>query len=169
MTACKGAEDVSRNMRSFLKGPTPASGSKKTDSKTRSISSSISSSSATTSSTYPKLTCPPYSPQIGRATWTFLHTMAANYPEKPSEETQSDMKTFLRSFSKFYPCGYCAAHLREELQERPPRVQTRQDLGLWMCEIHNEVNNTHHGMIIITKQIIYNSKQTVNKRTLSVV
>src|SRR4051812_46643713 len=38
--------------------------------------------------------CPPDSEQLGRATWTFLHTMAVYYPEVPSYEQQRNMRTF---------------------------------------------------------------------------
>ncbi|CAG8772813.1 8451_t:CDS:1, partial [Acaulospora morrowiae] len=47
--------------------------------------------------------CPPDVEQLGRATWTFLHTMAAYYPEVPSYEQQRSMKSFLTTFSQFYP------------------------------------------------------------------
>jgi FAD-linked sulfhydryl oxidase len=65
--------------------------------------------------------------------------MAANYPDSPSVEQQKKMDNFLRTFSEFYPCDYCALHMREEIKQRPPRVQNRQELGLWMCDLHNEV------------------------------
>ena len=38
--------------------------------------------------------------------------MAAYYPEQPSVEEQEDMKSFMTTFSKFYPCKDCAEHLR---------------------------------------------------------
>lgn len=31
-----------------------------------------------------RLPCPPQTAELGRSTWTFLHTMAAYYPEEPS-------------------------------------------------------------------------------------
>ena len=39
--------------------------------------------------------------------------MAAYYPEHPNVTEQEDMKTFMKTFSKFYPCRDCAEHLRE--------------------------------------------------------
>ncbi|KAF9436666.1 hypothetical protein BGZ76_003350 [Entomortierella beljakovae] len=84
--------------------------------------------------------CPPDKEILGRATWTFLHTMAAYYPEKPSQMEQSTMKSLLSSFSQFYPCGYCAEHLREEMKVDPPKVATRKELSWWMCGMHNKVN-----------------------------
>ncbi|KAF9570021.1 hypothetical protein EC968_002335 [Mortierella alpina] len=85
--------------------------------------------------------CPPDKEILGRATWTFLHTMAAYYPEKPSAMEQTTMKSLLSSFSQFYPCGPCAEHLREEMKVDPPKVESRKELAWWMCEMHNKVND----------------------------
>ncbi|CAG8722086.1 8585_t:CDS:1 [Racocetra fulgida] len=86
--------------------------------------------------------CPPDVEQLGRSTWTFLHTMAAYYPEVPSYAQQRSMKTFLSAFSQFYPCNICAEHLREEMKSKPPKVESRWALGKWLCEMHNIVNET---------------------------
>jgi FAD-linked sulfhydryl oxidase len=56
--------------------------------------------------------CPPDSTELGRSTWTFLHTMAAYYPENASTTDQQSMKQFIEGLSKFYPCEYCADHLK---------------------------------------------------------
>lgn len=84
--------------------------------------------------------CPPDREILGRATWTFLHTMAAYYPDQPSVQEQSTMKSLLSSFSQFYPCGHCAEHLRQEMKVDPPKVETRKELAWWMCGMHNKVN-----------------------------
>ena len=84
--------------------------------------------------------CPPNSEQIGRSTWTFLHTMAAYYPSEPSTSEQSLMRSFLDGVGEFYPCGHCRAHLREQMKESPPIVTSATELSKWLCKIHNEVN-----------------------------
>jgi len=86
------------------------------------------------------LICPPDSQQLGRATWTFLHTMAAYYPDQPTQAEQANATGFLHAFSKLYPCSYCAKHLQQELKTNAPRVGSRVDFSKWMCDIHNEVN-----------------------------
>jgi len=78
--------------------------------------------------------------EVGRATWAFLHTMAAYYPESPTTEQQQDMTSFLRTLPKVYPCGYCGEKTAEEIDMNPPRVDTQTNLAQWMCEVHNEVN-----------------------------
>jgi len=84
--------------------------------------------------------CPPDAMELGRSTWTFLHTMSVYYPEAPNEQEKTEMGQFLRLFSKFYPCSYCAEHLRDKMAKEPPVVDSRSGLARWLCRIHNEVN-----------------------------
>ena len=58
--------------------------------------------------------CPLDKLALGKKTWSFLHTMAAYYPEKPTPKQQADMKSFIHLFSWFYPCSHCASDLRDE-------------------------------------------------------
>jgi mitochondrial FAD-linked sulfhydryl oxidase len=84
--------------------------------------------------------CPPDVEQLGRATWTFLHTTAAYYPERPTPNQRVNMLTLLRSLPTLYPCSHCATHLGEDLKDHPPDVSGRLGLSRWLCERHNEVN-----------------------------
>jgi mitochondrial FAD-linked sulfhydryl oxidase len=85
--------------------------------------------------------CPPDVEVLGRATWTFLHTMAANFPERPSKRDQNDMTSFMRTLGKFYPCWSCAEDFRAWMDRgNEPRVGTRRQFERWMCAAHNEVN-----------------------------
>ena len=58
--------------------------------------------------------CPLFRDQLGRAAWSYLHTMAAYYPKQPSEQEKSSMKGFIDSFAQFFPCHECAADFKEE-------------------------------------------------------
>lgn len=84
--------------------------------------------------------CPPDVEQLGRATWTFLHTTAAYYPDKPSPSQRTRMLGLLMSLPVLYPCSWCASHLGSEMQRHPPDVSGRVGLSRWLCERHNEVN-----------------------------
>jgi mitochondrial FAD-linked sulfhydryl oxidase len=85
--------------------------------------------------------CPPDVEVLGRATWTFLHTLAANYPEKPSVQQQSEMSGFIGTLGRFYPCWHCADDFRAWMAKgNEPKTQSRGDFEKWMCQAHNEVN-----------------------------
>ncbi|KAJ8037696.1 FAD-linked sulfhydryl oxidase ALR [Holothuria leucospilota] len=87
-----------------------------------------------------KRECPLDKDELGRNTWSFLHTTAAYYPDEPTTTQQSDMNQFIQLFSKFYPCDFCAADLREDLKTHPPDTSSRSNLQQWMCKMHNIVN-----------------------------
>jgi FAD-linked sulfhydryl oxidase len=76
-----------------------------------------------------------------RASWAYLHTLAAFYPEVPDEVHAERMRQFMLSYGRFYPCGYCADTTSEEMVRNPPRVASRAELSQWVCELHNEVND----------------------------
>jgi mitochondrial FAD-linked sulfhydryl oxidase len=84
--------------------------------------------------------CPADVEQLGRATWTFLHTAAAYYPSNPTPAHQKHMFNLLSALPTLYPCGVCADHLRGEVAKFPPVVNSREALSQWLCERHNEVN-----------------------------
>lgn len=84
--------------------------------------------------------CPPDAAELGKATWTFLHTMSVYYPQTPTPDQQADMHSLLVGLSKFYPCEHCATHMRKQLTVDPPQVTSRAALASWLCRLHNEVN-----------------------------
>jgi FAD-linked sulfhydryl oxidase len=88
----------------------------------------------------PPAECPPDGEQLGRATWTFLHTTAAYYPERPTPYQRANMLGLLRALPILYPCSHCASHLAETMQGHPPDVSGRAGLSRWLCERHNDVN-----------------------------
>lgn len=110
--------------------------------------------SADKEASYEPFPCPPDSQELGKATWTFLHTMAAYYPERPDEKQKTEMKSFISNFSKFYPCNYCAEHLREEMGKNPPVVESRETLSEWFCNVHNEVNERLGKPIFDCKKVL---------------
>jgi mitochondrial FAD-linked sulfhydryl oxidase len=50
------------------------------------------------------------------------------------------METFFSGLARFYPCLWCAADFAENLKAKPVRAETREDLCIWLCEQHNQVN-----------------------------
>lgn len=84
--------------------------------------------------------CPADVEQLGRATWTFLHTTAAYYPERPTPAQRVSMLGLLHALPTLYPCSHCAEHLGQEIRASPPDVSGRAGLSRWLCMRHNEVN-----------------------------
>ena len=84
--------------------------------------------------------CPPDVVDLGRSTWTFLHTMAAFYPENPTDSDRKIMTNFIQGLARFYPCSYCAEDFREQIKILPPILDSNVTLSDWFCQMHNNVN-----------------------------
>ncbi|OAX79939.1 hypothetical protein ACJ72_05739 [Emergomyces africanus] len=78
--------------------------------------------------------------ELGRAAWKVLHTMMAQFPDKPSAEQQETLRSYVYLFSRLYPCGECASHFQAHLSKFPPQVSSRSAAAAWACHVHNEVN-----------------------------
>lgn len=83
--------------------------------------------------------------ELGRATWAFLHTMAAKLPDELSDEDVTAVENLLFSLARLYPCESCAYHFQQFIDEHPfrtpgSRFRTRVDVARWLCEAHNAVN-----------------------------
>ena len=103
-------------------------------------SGSFTSQSASRPDTPPP-NCPPDVEQLGRATWTFLHTTAAYYPEQPTTVQRANMLMLIRSLPALYPCRNCADDFEQNVEAHPPDVSSRERLSRWLCERHNDVND----------------------------
>jgi len=84
--------------------------------------------------------CPLDVEQLGRATWAFLHSTAAYYPEKPTPTQRANMLMLLKSLPVLYPCTWCAQDFGKDIEKSKPDVSGREALSRWLCERHNEVN-----------------------------
>ncbi|KAM0620764.1 hypothetical protein ACHAQG_007350 [Verticillium nonalfalfae] len=84
--------------------------------------------------------CPPDVERLGNSSWTLLHSIAATYPENPSPAQKDDLRGFMRTFSRLYPCWVCAEDFQSYIKKDEVRVEGRQEFGNWLCMAHNEVN-----------------------------
>lgn len=78
--------------------------------------------------------------ELGRGTWTFLHTLAAQWPQEPSRQQKKDARTLIDVMTRIYPCASCASHFGTLVKKSPPSVSSQSEFQLWMCETHNKVN-----------------------------
>lgn len=91
--------------------------------------------------------CPPDVEELGRSTWTFLHSAAAYYPDTPSTEQRDAMLALLSALPHVYPCSMCASELRVEYVRQAKTQDTKEAavasgpaLRSWLCGLHNNVN-----------------------------
>lgn len=95
---------------------------------------------ATAAAPGPPSDCPADVETLGRGTWTLLHTIAAQYPTRPTTGQQADVRGFVGLLSRLYPCWVCADDFQAYLARTPLRAASRDELGRWLCAAHNEVN-----------------------------
>ena len=77
---------------------------------------------------------------FGRIGWEFIHTVASNYPEKPTFIDKQYMLGFMYSIANLYPCEICRNHLQHNLDNFGFHFNNRTDLSTWLCFLHNKVN-----------------------------
>ncbi|KAG2704099.1 hypothetical protein I3760_06G168400 [Carya illinoinensis] len=80
--------------------------------------------------------------ELGRATWTFLHTLAAQYPDNPTRQQKKDVKELMVILSRMYPCKECADHFKEILRTNPVQAGSHAEFSQWLCHAHNVVNRS---------------------------
>ncbi|KAJ1442483.1 ERV/ALR sulfhydryl oxidase domain [Sesbania bispinosa] len=80
--------------------------------------------------------------ELGRATWTFLHTLAAQYPDNPTRQQKKDVKELVQILSRMYPCKECADHFKEVLRANPVQAGSHAEFSQWLCHVHNVVNRS---------------------------
>jgi len=88
----------------------------------------------------PKLVNETAKAELGRATWKLLHTMTLRFPEDPSDDERKALESYFHLTSRLYPCGECAAEFQELLKTYPPQSSSRRAASLWLCAVHNHVN-----------------------------
>lgn len=84
--------------------------------------------------------CPPDVETLGQGSWTLLHSIAAQYPDKPTPADQANIRDFMRLFATLYPCWVCGEGLAKYQHKIPIPTESRSAVGNWLCDAHNEVN-----------------------------
>ncbi|CAJ0603556.1 unnamed protein product [Cylicocyclus nassatus] len=129
--ACVSVEDLMKRARDIANKKASQEGSN---------SAPADPSPSSASSSHDLKQCPIDKNELGRSTWNLLHTMSVYYPEKPNEDQKKTVFQFLDSLSKTFPCDFCARDLRKDLKKDPPKLDSREEFALWMCQLHNRVN-----------------------------
>jgi len=77
---------------------------------------------------------------LGQATWKLMHTMTLRFPEEPTRDERDALDSYFHLQARLYPCGECAAEFQELLKKYPPQTSSRLAASLWLCFVHNQVN-----------------------------
>ena len=78
----------------------------------------------------------------GPAGWLFLHSVAQNYPWKPTDEQKKNYLNFFTVIGKVLPCRYCRESYVEYIKNlNISTMESRLTLTKWLYDIHNKVND----------------------------
>lgn len=76
--------------------------------------------------------------------WFVIHTVMANYPEKPTSLDQEIMSGFIKSIPFLLPCDECYRStfffIKEHIDEIPELVKDRRKLVHFFKVYHDKVN-----------------------------
>lgn len=78
----------------------------------------------------------------GRPTWFLMHYIAANLPEKLTEDDATTFKAFVVCLSFILPCDECKKHMNMYISnaEIDPYLKRGKDVFKWTWIFHNNVN-----------------------------
>ncbi|KAI9632988.1 ERV/ALR sulfhydryl oxidase domain-containing protein, partial [Dioszegia hungarica] len=88
----------------------------------------------------PKLENATAKAELGRAAWRVLHLMTLRYPESPTPDDRTALKSYFQLFARLYPCGECAEEFQALLKQYPPQTSSRKTASMWLCSVHNRIN-----------------------------
>ena len=81
----------------------------------------------------------------GPAGWLFLHSIAQNYPWKPTDEQKESYYNFFKLVGNVLPCRYCRESYQDFIKQPGSELtkytlKNRKNLVTWLYHIHNKVN-----------------------------
>ena len=74
--------------------------------------------------------------------WKLLHSIAENYPDKPSNLDKDTYSIFFLSLQHVLPCIYCRKSFTQYINELciDEYLDSKEKLVEWLYKIHNKVN-----------------------------
>lgn len=80
----------------------------------------------------------------GKPSWTFLHTIAAAYPDRPTLEDARRMRQTLENLGWQLPCERCRMHWGDGVKGLSDYdLRSSYHLQRWLVARHNEVNQRY--------------------------
>jgi hypothetical protein len=111
----------------------------------------------------------------GPAGWLFLHSIAQNYPWRPTNEQKNNYLSFFKLIGKVLPCRYCRESYEEyitsdSLELNMSRMESRETLVTWLYNVHNRINEKLEIKGIPTLKEVWNKYESFrSKCTKSVI
>ena len=90
----------------------------------------------------------------GKCGWVLIHTIAINYPNKPSDSEKNNIIKFFTILGDVLPCRYCRQHYRINLKSLPIRADSKMDLVYWTIDLHNRVNTSLGKRVLSRKEAL---------------
>jgi hypothetical protein len=74
--------------------------------------------------------------------WFALHSIALNYPDRPTLADRRVHHEFFHALARVLPCAACREHFAAALRETPVEAAlgSRADLFRWLVDVHNRGN-----------------------------
>jgi len=75
--------------------------------------------------------------------WKYMHTMAAYYPEHPSNKEKKHMNFFIENCADYFLNEpKWAERFNKNIKLHPAKLDSRDAFMVWMCEQHNFINDS---------------------------
>lgn len=93
----------------------------------------------------------------GRHGWLFMHSITMEYPDHPTTKDKKRMYIFFNSVKYLLPCQTCSHNFQKHLKKKPLTnkiLSSRDNLVVWLIEIHNEVNKSTGKKVLSVKDAL---------------
>ena len=105
----------------------------------------------------------------GPAGWLFLHSIAQNFPWKPSVQQQSDYYNFFKLTGNVLPCRYCRESYQKFITEGKTKLtldtmKSRESVFTWLYNIHKRVNKKLGITDPITKKQVWDKYESFRSK-----
>jgi hypothetical protein len=98
----------------------------------------------------------------GKEAWRFIHYVALNYPDQPTEKEKEPYIAFLKSIPDILPCPICGIHFADNMKKYPPKMNSRKEFFEWTVDIHNEVNKSNNKKVLSYEEALHELSKSTN-------
>lgn len=88
----------------------------------------------------------------GPSLWHILHTIAKQYPMRPSPRDKYNASQMINILAFIIPCFKCQKHYMENITKYKPNFDNRENFFKWTVKIHNIVNKLNNKKILTVSQ-----------------